>query len=89
MDPIARKSKKDIKNFHPAKIFPVCTCPTPLLRYAKNTLISCGVCDAEIPKNPPHEAKGGRAGTFFYSGFFYSEKFSNRKKSEKLLTGVA
>ena len=62
------------KIFTPDQNFPFCPCPTPLFSYAKNTLISCGICDVKSPKTPPHETMGGRAGADFHSGFFSREK---------------
>jgi len=42
------------------------------------------------PKKPPHEAKGGRAGAVFHSGFFRVKNFFKPKKNlEKNLNRIA
>jgi len=43
-------SEKIFKRDH---FFPVCPCPTPLFRQAKNTMISCGIIGVNVPKNTP------------------------------------
>jgi hypothetical protein len=45
-----RKPKNLKKFFVPQKIFPVCPCPTPLIRGIKNIFISYGTYDVIMPE---------------------------------------
>jgi len=47
------------KIFVRQKKIPVCPCPTPLFTGAKNTFISCGICDVKIPNYPSMGNEGG------------------------------